>query len=229
MSLHLQRQINRLKDMILALGTLVEESVEAAIRAIETRDAGLAASVIERDNEIDQKEIDVEEECLHTLALHQPVAFDLRYVVAVLKINNDLERIADLAVNISEKVDFLIKNHAPSGIPFDLPDMAKKVRTMLKQSLDALVNLDPNIAEAVRRTDDDVDLIHRQMYQHVKQAIRKDPESVELLVNLLSVSRNLERIADHTVNIAEDVIYMARGDILRHSRTHAIPKNAPAQ
>ncbi|MCE9589969.1 MAG: phosphate signaling complex protein PhoU [Planctomycetes bacterium] len=224
MSLHLQRQINRLKDMILALGTLVEENTEAAIRAIETRDAKLAAAVIERDNEIDQKEIDVEEECLHTLALHQPVAFDLRYIVAVLKINNDLERIADLAVNIAEKVEFLIKNRAPTGIPFDLPQMTQKVRAMLKQSLDALVNLDPEIAEVVRRTDDEVDLIHRQMYQHVKQAIRQNPEDVELLVNLLSVSRNLERIADHAVNIAEDVIYMAKGDILRHSRTHVIPK-----
>lgn len=224
MSIHLQRQIAKLKEMILALGTLVEESVEGAIRSIETRDTALAKRVIDRDNEIDLMEIEVEEECLHTLALHQPVAFDLRYVVAVLKINNDLERIADLSVNVAEKVEFLVRNHAPENVPFDLPLMARRVRTMLKQSLDAMVNLDPELAEQVRATDDLVDGTHRQMYQHVKQAIRKNPEDVELLVNLLSVSRNLERIADHCVNIAEDVVYMAKGDILRHSRSNVAPK-----
>jgi phosphate transport system protein len=217
MSLHLQRQLSKLKEHILALGALVEESVVDAIRAIETRDGKLADLVIQRDTEIDLMEVDIEEECLHTLALHQPVAFDLRYVVAVLKINNDLERIADLAVNIAEKVELLNKNHAPvtpSGL--ELSAMAQKVRIMVKQSLDAMVDINPDLAEIVIQSDDDVDAIHKKMYLSVKQNIRQHPDGVELYINLLSVSRNLERIADHAVNVSEDVIYMAKGDILRH-------------
>jgi phosphate transport system protein len=217
MSLHLQRQLSKLKEHILALGALVEEAVADAIRAIETRDAALAAQVIERDTEIDLMEVDIEEECLHTLALHQPVAFDLRYVVAVLKINNDLERIADLAVNIAEKVELLNKHQSPrppAGLEMTI--VATKVRTMVKQSLDAMVDINPELAELVIQSDDEVDLLHKQTYLMVKQNIRSNPDNVELLINLLSVSRNLERIADHAVNIAEDVVYMAKGDILRH-------------
>lgn len=224
MSLHLQRQIDKLKKMVLTLGTRVEETVEGAIRSIETRDTSNARKIIDADNEIDLMEIDVEEECLHTLALHQPVAFDLRYVVAVLKINNDLERIADLAVNIAEKVEYLRQWNPPTIAAFDLPTMTRKVRVMLHQSLDAMVQIDPDMAEKVRAMDDEVDLIHRQMYLSVQKAIRQNPEDVDFLISLLGVSRNLERIADHAVNIAEDVIYMARGDILRHKRVHTIPK-----
>lgn len=225
MSLHLQRQISKLKQMILSMGTLTEEAVAKATRAIETRDPQLAKAVIDGDSEIDLMEIDIEEECLHTLALHQPVALDLRYVVAVLKINNDLERIADLAVNVAEKVNFLRQVSNPVAENFELPEMAKSVRTMLKQSLDALVNIDSELAEKVRAADDQVDLVHKQMYKVVEQNIRAQPEKVEALVNLLGVSRNLERIADHAVNIAEDVIYLARGDILRHSRPHPLRKD----
>jgi phosphate transport system protein len=216
--------------MILALGTLVEESVEGAIRAVESGDEALANRIIEHDNEIDRMELEVEEECLHTLALHQPVAFDLRFVVAILKINSDLERIADYSVNIAQKVEFMNRNRAVAklepagGVPWDLPTMARKARTMLKQSLDAMVNLDPELADRVRTMDDEVDLIHRQNYEHVNGAVRADPDGVDLYLNVLGISRNLERIADHAVNIAEDVIYMARGDILRHSRVHTIPK-----
>lgn len=221
MSHHLQRQINKLKDMVLRLGTRVEEGVDGAIRAIETRDADLAAKIIAQDNEIDLMEIDVEEECLHTLALYQPVALDLRYVVAVLKINNDLERIADLAVNIAEKVEFF-RTKAPGPVNmFELPELSRRVRVMVKQSLDAMVNSDVQLADKVRREDDEIDAIHRGMYHHVEHAIRRNPEDVELCIQLLGVSRNLERIADHAVNIAEDVVYMVRGDILRHSRLQA--------
>ncbi len=211
MSLHLQRQIAKLKVAILGMGTLAEEAVSSAIRAIETRDPALARQIMEKDSAIDAMELDIEEECLHTLALHQPVAFDLRYVVAVLKINNDLERIADLAVNIAEKVEFIHQARVSLMVPQELPQMARRVRAMLKESLDSLVNIDPELAERVRQTDDQVDELHRQMYQHIKQAIRANPEDVELEVNLLGISRNLERIADHTVNIAEDVIYLGAG------------------
>jgi phosphate transport system protein len=171
--------------------------------------------VIEKDLEIDHSEVEVEEECLRILALHQPVAIDLRFIVAALKLNNDLERIGDLAVNIAERALFLSRV-TPPVIPFDFNEMAQRTRDMLKQSLDALVNMDIELARRVCAEDDEVDRINREMYVHVKQAIRQHPHHLEALVHLLSVSRHLERIADHTTNIAEDVIYMIEGEIVRH-------------
>ena len=223
MSTHFQRQIEKLKQMVLWLGTLAEESVESAIRAVKTRDPRLAQQVIEGDAKIDAMEIEVEEECLHTLALYQPVAYDLRFVVSVLKINSDLERIADKAANIAEQAVALAEEPPLSLelVPFDFLGQSERVRSMLKRSLDALVNADAELAEWVRRTDDQVDKVHREMARSVKQAMREHPEQIELLMNLWNLSRQLERIADHAVNIAEDVIYMAKGDILRHRRADA--------
>lgn len=197
---------------------MVEESVEGAIRAVDTRDTQLAQQIIKSDEQVDMMEIDIEEECLHTLALHQPVAFDLRYVVAVLKINNELERIADLAANIAKRADFLVHQPKVETVPYDLPRMAAMVRTMLKRSLDALVKIDPDMARSVVDMDDEVDEIHRQMYQDVENEIRKNLDHVPQLIHLLSISRQMERIADHAVNIAEDVMYMALGEILRHRK-----------
>jgi phosphate transport system protein len=227
MSHHLQRQIDKLKKLILSQGAEVEQMVEHAIRSVESRDTALAARVIEGDAKIDLDEIEIEEECLHTLALYQPVAFDLRYVISVLKINNQLERIADLAVNIAEQACFLAQEAPLDFGPFNLIGEMRKVRSMLQRSLDALVEIDVEMAESVRRSDDEVDEVHRQMYVHVEQAIRRTPDRVACLINLLNVSRNLERIGDHTVNIAEEVIYCARGHILRHSRPHLKPKEPP--
>lgn len=225
MTVHLQRQFDRLKQLILSLGALVEESFEGAIRAVQLRDPVLAKQIVEADNRIDLMEIDVEEECLHTLALYQPVAFDLRFVVAVLKINNDLERIADLAVNIAQQAELLSHHPRIEPLPFDLTGMTRKVQWMVKSSLDALVNTDTGLAQQVRDTDDHVDAIHRAMYRSLPAEMEKHPDKIEPLLQLLSVSRQLERIADHAVNIAEDVIYMAQGDILRHSRKHNLPRN----
>lgn len=228
MSLHLVRQIDKLKKMILSQGAMVEESVEGAIRAVDTRDTELADRVIQSDAKIDLMDIDIEEECLHTLALYQPLATDLRFVASVMKINKDLERIADLAVNLAEQAKFLARLPRIDTVPFDLMGETRRVRSMLKHSLDALVNIDPEMAEWVRKTDVEVDGIHRQMYKQVEEAIRQRPEDLEPLINLLNVSRQLERIADHTVNIAEDVIYMARGEILRHSRLQRTKNEAAA-
>jgi phosphate transport system protein len=217
MSRHLYLQIERLKKQILKLGALVEESVQAAIDAVRSRDAKLAQQVIARDSRIDDMELEVEEECLHTLALHQPVAQDLRYVVSVLKMNNDLERIGDLAVSLAERVPSLI-TAGIHDLPFDLDAMAEHVQTMLKHSLDALVNVDAPLARSVLDTDDLVDQMHREMYLEVDRRARAGTEDVESLLLCMSVSRGLERIADHATNIAEDVLYMAKGDIVRHSR-----------
>jgi phosphate transport system protein len=224
MAEHLRRQIDKLKQLILALGTIVEESVQQAYDAFAARDARSAAKIIAGDVEIDLLEIDVEEECLHTLALYQPVALDLRYVVSVLKINNDLERIGDLAVNIAEQTCFIAQQPVIDTGRFDLSREAASVRTMLKKSLDALVYIDCDLAEEVRAMDDEVDQAHRRMYELVEKAILEAPDDVFSLINVLNVSRYLERIADHAVNISEDVIYMAKGDILRHRREHKTPK-----
>lgn len=222
MSVHFQRQIDRLKKLVLSLGAMAEDSVHQAIEAYEKRDVDLAKQVIANDGQVDLMEIDVEEECLHTLALHQPVAFDLRYVVAVLKINNDLERIADLAVNIAEQASSLSSQAKLEHVPFDLRAMNAKVSAMVKQCLDSLVQLDPNLAEQVRHTDDEVDLLYRQAYEQVIAQMRSEPQKLDQLLHVLSIARHLERIADHAVNISEDVIYMAKGEILRHNRPHPL-------
>lgn len=217
MSQHLPRQIDHLKRMVLALGTATEEAVHTAIHAVQSRDLEAAQRVIDEDRQIDQSEIDVEEECLHTLALHQPVAFDLRFVIAVLKINVELERIADLAGNVAEQARFLAQEERIDVMPYDLPGMSARVEVLLKDSLDALVNVDTNLAFHVREHDREIDQIHRGMYERIEASIRKDPAHTRQYIHLLSVSRHLERMADHCVNIAEDVIYMASGDILRHT------------
>ena len=215
MRIHLQREIENLKKDILTLGAMAEYSVREATLAIERRDEVLAQRVIEKDLTTDQMEVEVEESCLKILALHQPVAIDLRFIVAVLKINNDLERIGDLAVNIAERALFLAAQ-PPIAVSFDFVGMARKAQQMLKQSLDALVNLNPNVAREVCAQDDEIDALNRQMFILVQDAIDTNPENTESLIHLLSASRHLERIADHATNIAEDVIYMIEGQIVRH-------------
>lgn len=164
-------------------------------------------------------EVDLEEDCLKILALHQPVAIDMRFIVAVLKINNDLERIGDLSVNIAERAISLARQ-VRTETPFDFDGMAVKVQSMLHRSLDALVNSDARLAREVLTSDDEIDAIHRQMYEDVKKAIVECPDKIDSLIQLLAVSRNLERIADHTSNIAEDVIYLVDGEIIRHGARH---------
>lgn len=215
MSQHLEREIGRLKKRILTLGAEVENSLRGAVRALLTRDSTLATNTIDADSTIDQLEVDIEEDCLKILALHQPVAIDLRYIIATLKINNDLERIGDLAVNIAERADALSKV-PPVTAPFDLGSLAEKVQLMVRRSLDSLVDFDLSAAQDVLVADDEVDQIHRAMYGQVRDAICNNLENTDSLIQLLAVSRNLERVADHATNIAEDVIYLIEGQIARH-------------
>ena len=217
MAKQLPRQIDGLKKKILFVGTLVEEAITKAITALINRDANLANSVIAADTEIDTMEVDVEEEVLKILALYQPVAADLRFVVAVLKINNDLERMGDLAGNIAKRVLFLAKCER-----FDLPPevrpMAARTQSMVKQSLDALVNSDTTLAQRVRESDDEVDAMRSTIEKEIEQQIATHPDRTDCLMRLSSVARHLERIADMATNIAEDVIYMVEGEIVRHHR-----------
>ncbi|ALC14866.1 phosphate transport system regulatory protein PhoU [Desulfuromonas soudanensis] len=216
MTQHMQRELDNLKKMILALSAVAEESVQKAARSIETLDVPLAEEVIGSDDLVDQMEVDLEEECLKILALHQPVAIDLRFIIAVLKINNDLERIADLAVNIAERAVGL-SGMSRVEIPFDFAGMARRAETMLNMSLDALVQLDTGIAHQVIALDDEVDAMHSANYGLIKAQILARPETLDALIQHLSLSRHLERIADLATNIAEDVIYMIDGVIVRHS------------
>lgn len=217
MSMHLHRAIEGLKKKILELSALVEESVHKAVKAVETRDGRLAFEIEESDSKIDLAEVEVEEECLKILALHQPVATDLRFIVAVLKINNDLERIGDLAVNIADRASALSRITAPAQAHIDFQGLEGKVLQMLRNSLLSLVSLDEPLAKSVCASDDEVDEINRSVHKQVIQSIREFPTDADRLILLLSVSRNLERIGDHTTNIAEDVLYMIRGEIVRHS------------
>jgi len=215
MTIHFQRELEKIKKMILSLGAMAEERVRMATRAVELRDANLAEKIIKSDYEIDEFEVEVEEECLKILALYQPVAVDLRFLIAVIKINNDLERIGDEAVNIAQRVQIIAKRQM-LDIPFNHSLMAEKSESMLKKSLDALVNMDVDLALRVCTLDDEVDNMLNEAYDVVKQAIGKHPNRVSYLINLLLVSRHLERIADHATNIAEEVIYLIEGEIIRH-------------
>ena len=218
MTKHIERQIAHLKERILRVGTLVEEAISKSITALINRDVTLAQRVMASDEDIDRMEVEVEEECLKILALYQPVAADLRLVVAVLKINNDLERMGDLAKNIAKRVSQLA-----AGKPYELPPeirvMAMQAQDMVKQCLDAVVNGDPALARQVREEDDAVDAARQTIQRRVMQGIKDDPENVESLLRINSVSKHIERIADMATNIAEDVVYMVEGDIVRHRST----------
>ena len=215
MTKRLQNEIEKIKKMILSLGAMAEERIRMAIKAIETWDADLAEEIIKKDYEIDEAEVEVEEECLKILALHQPVAVDLRFLIAVIKINSELERIGDEAVNIAHRVGNISKRRKLE-LSFDFTVMAEKAATMLRLSLDALVNLDLDLAFKVLTLDDEVDLMHREIYDRIKEAMRQNPDYVGYLINLYTTSRHLERVGDHSTNIAEEVIYLIEGEIIRH-------------
>jgi len=215
MTKHLRNEIERLKKKILTLSAKVEESVHVAVKSFIDNDKQLARRGMKADDEIDLMEVEVEEDCLKILALHQPVANDLRFIIAVLKINNDLERIGDLASNIAGGTVQLACREKVE-IPFDLYKMSDKVKLMLKNSIDSLVNLDAGLAHEVCLADDEIDDLHRQMYKIIEGKIPQYPNELECLIRFLSTSRQLERIADHVTNIAEDVIYMIEGEIYRH-------------
>jgi phosphate transport system protein len=213
----LTKEVDRLKKMLLALSAAVEDSVRKSVVCVEESDAKLAAQVVEADNDIDTAEVELEEECLKVLALHQPVAIDLRYIIAILKINNDIERIGDLAVNIAQRAQDL-ESRPGREVPSTIPEMAEKVRAMLRNSLDALVGFDSARAKEVLTLDDEVDALHRSMYARLDRLIKEGGTKAALFVPYLSISRNLERIADSATNIAEDVIYLVDGAIVRHRR-----------
>ncbi len=217
MAVHLHKEIDRLKKRIILFGGMIEKNLEEAISSIQTRDIDIARRVLAADDQADQWEVDTEEECLKILALHQPVAVDLRFIIAVLKINNDLERIGDEAGNIAER-SLRISGKAPIGLTVDFGPLCRSVQEVLRNCLDALVRLDLKLAHQVREADLKIDQTVHALFQELKDEIKKQPQHTDLLVEYLRICRHLERIADHATNIAEDVIYMIEGKIIRHRR-----------
>ena len=222
---HLQRESDRLKRKILALGALVEESLRLAFQAIEQRDAAKARRVIATDLLIDQNEVEIEEECLKILALYQPVAGDLRFVAAVIKINSELERIGDLAENIARRALDLLDEY-PVPAPPTVAVMADRASTILEHALDALVRQDAVMARDVMVADREIDALYGQLLEELKIILRGDPEHLDAIVLLFNVARYLERLADHATNIAEDVLYMVEGEIQRHVHEPVAPGTA---
>ncbi len=217
MSVHLEREINRLKQRILEMCARAERTVQDAVAALASRDTALARRLIEEDDVIDRYEVEIEEDCLKVLALHQPVATDLRFIVAVMRLNGDLERIGDLAVHIAERVVEICRE-PPSGPAIDFRPLADQTISMLRRSIDALIDLDARKAREVIEADDAVDVADRAVVEQVKSRIRNNPTRLDQDLHLMAIARHFERIADHAVNIAEDVIYLLEGRIARHER-----------
>ncbi len=217
----LHRELERLEASLRTLADTVVAFTKGAVEAVRRRDAQAADEVIAGDDAVDRMEVDFEEDCLKILALYQPVAVDLRLVIAMLKMNNDLERVADLAVSLARHAKALPKASG-AAIPFDFEIMAERTTMMLEDAIEALFGRDAALAESVRGADDLVDDINREMYDRVAREIRKDPARVDTLIHGIGVSRCLERIADLATNVAEDVIYFVEGRIVRHAEARRI-------
>ncbi len=215
MSKHWQRDLSALQRAVLGMSSQVEEMIDKACRALRDSRIELVDEVIALEEGVNEREVQIEEECLKILALHQPVAVDLRRTAMLLKINNDLERMADLAVNIAERTRCLSR-FATFAIPERFDSMARLATGMVNASLDAFVHLDSEAAREICHQDNLVDDINRQNIDEMYRRMRQDPESIEPALHFFSCSRHVERIADLATNIAEDVIFLVEGEIARH-------------
>jgi phosphate transport system protein len=215
METHFQQELNKLKENLLKMAGLAEQAISNAVEALVQRNTSLAEKTIKEDEKINQMEILIDEWCLKLLALHQPMAADLRFITSAMRINIELERIGDLAVNIAERVISL--NREPQLKPYiDIPRMAEITQAMVKDVLDAFVNGDTNLARAVCERDDQVDALNDQVFRELLTYMMADPKTITRAVHLIIVSRCLERIADHTTNIAEGVIFMVKALVIKH-------------
>jgi phosphate transport system protein len=216
MAKHLQRDLDQLAKDLLIMGGLVEEATNRAITALVRRERALARDVVNGDGAINDRENLIEENALKIMALHQPVAQDLRFLITALKVNNDLERIGDHAVSIGERAEMLADLESVP-LPADFDKLVAVVQSMVHDCLNALVERDADLARSVCMRDDEVDRIHRQMYTDMQAVMRRDPKFIEPAINAISATRHLERIADLATNVAEDVVFMVEGEILRHN------------
>jgi phosphate transport system protein len=215
MSQHLRRDLDDLRVELLSLFGVVEQMIDKSVRALCDRRTDLAEEVIKGDEQVDRTEVMIEEACLKILALHQPVASDLRWLTMVIKINSDLERMADLACNIAERA-LALHRFPLFPIPSDLQVMVREANGMVRSALDAFVESDATLAAEVIRRDDRVDALNRQVIGELLGLMKETPENVEPALHCFSAARHLERIGDLAENLAEDVIYLAKGEIVRH-------------
>ena len=215
MARHLEKELERLKKLIYTLIARVDENLELAVKSFQDNDTELAEKVILDDKRIDDMEVELEEACLKALALYQPVAIDLRFIIAVMKMNSDLERIGDLAADIA-KNGIAINQAKKPKVPLDLHQMTYLVKTIVRKSLDALINIDAYLAREVIHDDEEINHMKAEMKAEIVLALQREPEHAESLITLLAITHRLERIGDHACNIAEDVIYMVEAEIVRH-------------
>jgi phosphate transport system protein len=216
MQRHFHEELEALKQTLLAMGGLVEDQIRRVMRALTERDDALAQDVIDRDRQVNAYDVEVDETCVNLLALHQPAAGDLRFITTAMKIVTDLERIGDQAVNIAQRA--LELNREPQLKPYiDLPRMAACAQAMVKDSLDAFVSRDTDQARRVCGADGEVDALKEQIFRELLTFMMADPRAIPRAIRLILISRFLERVADHATNIAEMVIYMVEGKMVRHT------------
>jgi len=215
MRAHLERDLKRLKNEILLMGGMVEDATSRAVRALRERNGNLAERVMSGDDAIDNKELEVEDIILKILALHTPVAGDLRYIISILKVNNDLERIGDLAGHIASRAKYLA-DRPPIAMPARFDELIELILSALRRSLQALINQDSKLAFEVVITDDKIDDLHWESYRELLKRMTEGGEDIDLAFHTISVVRHLERIGDHASNIAEDVYFMVEGEVIRH-------------
>jgi phosphate transport system protein len=209
----LQRKIEKLKEDLLTMAEKVKERLAMSILAIRDRNIEMATTVIDGDSEINRSELEIEESCLAILALHQPVAMDLRLITGVFKIANQLERIGDLAVNIAETA-ILMASEKPLDVPSEYFIMAEKTQAMLSKALAAFTRMDEDMAVEILSDDDEIDMMKHKLHSNLEERLTREIDRRRVLIHLFLVSRHLERIADHATNIAEDVVYMVTGELV---------------
>jgi phosphate transport system protein len=213
---HFDEELKELKEKILRMGGLVEDQIRGAIRALTERDSALARQIIDNDLRVNALDVEVDEDCLRLLALHQPAARDLRFVTTTMKISTELERMSDLAENICERAIEL--NEEPQLKPYiDLPRMGNWTLRMVKESLDALVNQDTALARKVCADDDFVDNLTEQLFRELLSFMIENPQTISRAIRLTFIGKYIERIADHATNMAELVVYLVEGKIIRHT------------
>jgi phosphate transport system protein len=216
MQRHVHEELEGLKQTLLAMGGLVEDQIRRAMQALLERDDVIAQDVIERDRQVNAYDVEVDEQCVNLLALHQPAAGDLRFITTAMKIVTDLERIGDQAVNIAQRA--LELNREPQLKPYiDLPRMADRAQRMVKESLDAFVAGDTALARRVCAEDAEVDALKEQIFRELLTFMMEDPRTVSRAIRVILISRFMERVADHATNIAEMVIYLVEGKMVRHT------------
>jgi phosphate transport system protein len=223
METHFQQELSQLKAELLQMAGLAERAIRNAIKALVERDTSLAERTIREDAQINNLELSIDDRCLKLLALHQPMATDLRFITSAMRINVELERIGDLAVNISERVISL--NQEPQIKPYiDIPRMAEITQGMVRDVLDAFVKGDPQLARSVCQRDDEVDALNNQVFRELLTYMMGDSKTIARAVHLIIVSRCLERIADHATNIAEGVIFMTQAKVIKHHADASLGK-----